>query len=510
MKKILIAVIAISLAVIFVAADDSFLYLDGNASVGREGELPKGLFVKASGYLPGDNVSVTNPMTGETLELLNLGSMDASSGSIMLLSKEAAEGLGISPDANLKIKLSSRKGSFDQSAAGVGIVSSIFPGDASYARPVAEKKPSYGYETVSLPSDDSSDVADVDDGEDEDAAGTSDALAKTDYDYEEIEALEPMSDEELAKYGLSAEDGVGGEPVSESDILAKEDVKEDAKAETKPQYGTDSSGERIASLEPLKEEEASAIPYGSLDSDFDGEKVAYNEPLGSEYVAEEELVRPMPSSGLIAALDPVEKEDEGDEVLAEEEAELVEDINEPVAIVIPVNPDAGPETDFAGEEIVAAEPVDGEPVAAIDLTPPEEDKDEEEVASVEPDEPYTPIVLVPSDDLTPPKEEKKPVEIKPTPQKDKTPTKDIAERLRKESEIDRSRYYVQIATLAENSSAQALIDKYGKYPLIMIQNSRGAYKVLVGPLSVDEYGMILERFKGYGFKDAFVKYPGSV
>ena len=166
MKKILIAVIAISLAVIFVAADDSFLYLDGNASVGREGELPKGLFVKASGYLPGDNVSVTNPMTGETLELLNLGSMDASSGSIMLLSKEAAEGLGISPDANLKIKLSSRKGSFDQSAAGVGIVSSIFPGDASYARPVAEKKPSYGYETVSLPSDDSSDVADVDDGED--------------------------------------------------------------------------------------------------------------------------------------------------------------------------------------------------------------------------------------------------------------------------------------------------------------------------------------------------------
>ena len=506
MKKILIAVIAISLAVIFVAADDSFLYLDGNASVGREGELPKGLFVKASGYLPGDNVSVTNPMTGETLELLNLGSMDASSGSIMLLSKEAAEGLGISPDANLKIKLSSRKGSFDQSAAGVGIVSSIFPGDASYSRPVAEKKPSYGYETVSLPPADGSELAAVDDGEDED--GDSDALAKTDYDYEEIEALEPMSDEELAKYGLSAEDGVGGEPVSDSDLVAKE--KENTKTEAKPQYGTDSNGERIASLEPLKEEEASAIPYGSLDSDFDGEKVAYNEPLGSEYVAEEELVRPIPSSSLIAALDPSEKEDEGDEVLAEEEAELVEDISEPVAIVIPVNPDAGPETDFAGEEIVAAEPIDGEPVASIDLTPPEEDKDEEEVASVEPDEPYTPIVLVPSDDLTPPKEEKKPVEIKPTPQKDKTPPKDIAARLRKESEIDRSRYYVQIATLAENSSAQALIDKYGKYPLIMIQNSRGAYRVLVGPLSVDEYGMILERFKGYGFKDAFVKYPGSV
>ena len=188
----------------------------------------------------------------------------------------------------------------------------------------------------------------------------------------------------------------------------------------------------------------------------------------------------------------------------------MEDISEPVAIVIPVNPDAGPETDFAGEEIVAAEPVDTEPVAKIDLTPPEEDKEEEEVAPLEPEEPYTPIVLVPSEDVTPPKEEKKPVEIKPAPQKDKAPTKDIEKRLRKESELDRSRYYIQIATLSETSSAQSLIDKYGKYPLVMIQNSRGAYRVLVGPLSVDEYGMILERFKGYGYKDAFVKYPGSL
>ena len=103
MKKILIAVIAISLAVIFVAADDSFLYLDGKASVGREGDLPKGLFVKASGYLPGDNVSVTNPVTGATLELLNLGSVDSSSGSIVLLSKEAADGLGLSSDSSFSI-----------------------------------------------------------------------------------------------------------------------------------------------------------------------------------------------------------------------------------------------------------------------------------------------------------------------------------------------------------------------------------------------------------------------
>ncbi len=502
MKKILIAVIAISLAVIFVAADDSFLYLDGNASVGREGELPKGLFVKASGYLPGDNVSVTNPMTGETLELLNLGSMDASSGSIMLLSKEAAEGLGISPDANLKIKLSSRKGSFDQSAAGVGIVSSIFPGDGK--KPYTAKSDSY-YESVGLPSDaDSGDLTagyetmEIGDGDDaladvpekEDDGLVSEEVAS-------LEPLEPLSDAELAK-----SDGTIYEPLSG---FGRGEKKEQP-------FNADSSGENIGSLEPAKEDEASAIPAGSLDSDFDGEKVAFEEPLGSEYVSEDEIVRPLPATGRIAAADVPVKEDGimEDDVLGEEEAELVEDISEPVAIVIPVNPDAGPETDFAGEEIVAAEPVDTEPVAKIDLTPPEEDKEEEEVAPLEPEEPYTPIVLVPSEDVTPPKKEKKPVEIKPAPQKDKAPTKDIEKRLRKESELDRSRYYIQIATLSETSSAQSLIDKYGKYPLVMIQNSRGAYRVLVGPLSVDEYGMILERFKGYGYKDAFVKYPGSL
>ena len=470
MKKILIAVIAISLAVIFVAADDSFLYLDGKASVGREGDLPKGLFVKASGYLPGDNVSVTNPVTGATLELLNLGSVDSSSGSIVLLSKEAAEGLGLSSNSSFKIKLSSRKGSFDQSAAGVGILAGLYQEDDPYRNPYPRQNTSVGRASGAAS------------GGEHTAYGTlplDEEDGDEDYEVisEEVAALEPLGDAELAK---------------------------NTEGKKKPLYGVDSTGEGIDTLEPEKEEEATALPYGSLDSDFDGEKVAFEEPLGSEYVSDEEIAKSRPNAGLIASVDTSKVEND-DEVLGEEEAELVEDISEPVAIVIPVNPDAGPETDFAGEEIVAAEPVDGEPIAKIDLTPPDDDKDEEEVASVEPDEPYTPIVLVPSEDLTPPKEEKK-----PAPKKDNAPTKDIEKRLRKESDLDRSRYYIQIATLSETSSAQALIDKYGKYPLVMIQNSRGAYRVLVGPLSVDEYGMIHERFKCYGFKDAFVKYPGTL
>ena len=51
-----------------------------------------------------------------------------------------------------------------------------------------------------------------------------------------------------------------------------------------------------------------------------------------------------------------------------------------------------------------------------------------------------------------------------------------------------------------------IISKYGKnYPVVVIQLSNGSSQVLIGPLTVDEYGAVLERFKAYGYKDAFVR-----
>ena len=74
-----------------------------------------------------------------------------------------------------------------------------------------------------------------------------------------------------------------------------------------------------------------------------------------------------------------------------------------------------------------------------------------------------------------------------------------------ESKLVSSSYYVQIATLAEEANIQNLLDQYAKYPIVLVPTASGAYKVLVGPLSVDEYGVVLAKFKAVGFKDAFVK-----
>ena len=77
------------------------------------------------------------------------------------------------------------------------------------------------------------------------------------------------------------------------------------------------------------------------------------------------------------------------------------------------------------------------------------------------------------------------------------------------TEFTKGSYYIQIATYADISNVRKLVDAYGaKYPLGVLRTSttRGeVLKVYIGPVTKDEYGAVLERFRQLGFKDAFVK-----
>ncbi|MBR1721770.1 MAG: SPOR domain-containing protein, partial [Treponema sp.] len=68
-------------------------------------------------------------------------------------------------------------------------------------------------------------------------------------------------------------------------------------------------------------------------------------------------------------------------------------------------------------------------------------------------------------------------------------------------------YYVQVASLVNYDNIKSFVDKYSaKYPVVLVQNSsKSAYQVMVGPLNIDEYGSVGEKFKAYGFKDSFVR-----
>ena len=74
-------------------------------------------------------------------------------------------------------------------------------------------------------------------------------------------------------------------------------------------------------------------------------------------------------------------------------------------------------------------------------------------------------------------------------------------------DLESGKYYVQIASLREQSNIDAILNKYAeKYPIVLVPLTSGkAYQVLVGPLNINEYGMIMERFKSYGFKDCFLR-----
>ena len=66
--------------------------------------------------------------------------------------------------------------------------------------------------------------------------------------------------------------------------------------------------------------------------------------------------------------------------------------------------------------------------------------------------------------------------------------------------------YIQIATYSKMSNVKDVCDKYGnRYPIKVVEMTNGGWQVLVGSLSESEYTVVLERFRNYGFKDAFVK-----
>lgn len=121
MKKITLFILTIfTVGTLFAAARPS---LDGRAVVAEGGTMPKGLFARTVGYLPGDSVTVTNPATGSTIDVLILGAIDPSEGVAILLSPEAADGLRIKPDSNVQVKLTKRSGSLDENANGSAVIS---------------------------------------------------------------------------------------------------------------------------------------------------------------------------------------------------------------------------------------------------------------------------------------------------------------------------------------------------------------------------------------------------
>ena len=575
--------------------------LDGRAVVADDGVLPKGIFAKTVGYLPGDSISVTNLTNKSPVEILVIGAIDPSEGVAILLSPEAAGLLGVEKGSNSVVKITKRSGQLDEAVAGTAIIgeganveenrepaeesadadtdeSVVTEADESVevednsGDVIAEtEKVEESVEAEEIPAEDagvSEENADVAEEKIEIPEEKSDvaeekieipeeksdvAEENTEIPEENADISEPIADNISEPENEEVEEKLNEEAVSENNIgeeqideerIDEEKIDEESADEEKISEPSDDvladseeDNERVDDylVQETPEDISEKVDGGELsdieenepnpsENQDDSEKIAesvpeskYEEPIASEKIDEDEP----------GALD----NDKDDKIIAEDKIESQEAAEE--MIPAPFEEDSvateTPEKVYADSlsENIAPEPLKDDTELSEIETPAEEAVTETAAPEIveKPEENYTeeydPIVLVPTNP-NPPEEVKidADTEIAEYTENEKNVVAesdksvkandmyDFAENtVASLKELESGKYYVQIAVLKDSANIKSIFDKYyGKYPITLVPLAGGAARqVLIGPLSVDEYGTVMNRFKSYGYKDAFLR-----
>lgn len=518
MKKFLSGILFLLISV-FIFADSS-ASVEGVIEVAGKDELPAGYFGKAAGYLPGDSVSITNPNTGITLQILNLGTLDASGGIAILISEESAKSLGIERNSGVKVKLAPRSGYFDETVSGNAVLDEkTLP--AAKEEPVsdvsAEPAVQAGPEAASQPAENA--AVSVEPAAPVAVAGVP-LIADTEDNADE-ENAEVAAVEDEAETPVDEIDSEDETDFSDEEKLSAEPVEEEVSADDESSVEEETEPVIVEAPAPTEECEVPEEPYEDYESVEDGfleSKEAVEQPSPAEESEVEAVTVEEP--------DPIEEETED---LPEEENEELVIVEEPQE----EEPETPTEDETEEEAVTVEEPSPIEEDSAAEENQMEEVSEPEEVVAEPNAEPeaqssgesessdYAPIVLVPSEPESPEPPvdasiENEPIEIVPVesvPEEKKSEPEPLQTEypvsiqdyvVSSESALASNCYYIQIATMGNIKNIENILVKYSKYPVSLIPAGKN-YRVLVGPLSVDEYGAVLAKFKNAGFKDAFVR-----
>lgn len=535
MKKFLSGILFLLISV-FIFADSS-ASIEGVIEVAGKDELPAGYFGKAAGYLPGDSVSITNPNTGITLQILNLGTLDASGGIAILISEESAKSLGIERNSGVKVKLAPRSGYFDETVSGSAVLDEkTLPAEkdetaetSSEPAVQAEPESSQPVETAAVAAEVAPVavagvplIADTEDNGEEENAEVAAVEEESSAEEVETEPSEESNSEDEADFS-DEEIAADEEPSVESVEEETEPVIVEAPAPTEECEVPEESPADEVPEEPYEDYESvedgfleskEAVEQPSPAEESEAESVTVEEPAPIE---EESENSPEEENAELVVVEepPVEEEPETPaepEVLAEDEIEEeAVTVEEPS----PIEEDSAEESQ--PEEVSEPEEVVAEPTVEPEVQAEQETQSGEETESSD----YAPIILVPSEPESPEpsataSSEDEPIEIvpvesvpeektaEPEPLQAEYPVNIQNHVVSSESALASNCYYIQIATMGNIKNIENLLVKYSKYPVSLIPAGKN-YRVLVGPLSVDEYGAVLAKFKDAGFKDAFVR-----
>ena len=539
MKRILaILLLTVSIGIIGFAASKPTI--DGRAIVAEEGVLPKGLFAKTVGYLPGDSVSVTNPATGITINVLVLGSIDPSNGVAIMLSPEAAEKLFITPGVNTQVKVTKRTGSLDEVSSGLALLQGEdIPDDlkAEIEKQIAAMEEKNSTEPVdTIPVEET-----FEETRDEPAETVETVVSEKNGAVVPAEPKDVVPAEQNTIVPAEPKDVVPAEPKdvvpAEQNTIVPAEPKDVVPAETE-----NTEPEEVTETEPaetaetvVSEKTGAAIP--SETEVTEPEEVTETEPAettetivsektGAVVPAEPKDVVPAEQNTIVPTEDLEEDSPIEEVIVIQEDIGLYESKEIAKEPITPVKPT---ESEPEEEKVIPAEntkePAPIEEIVTEDKTPAEKDLAEESVKSTDTSlvDPFAPIILVPAEERLP--EEKDTIDndtmvITPVPlstEEEVTVEPVVPEStlvMREDwnivptlSQLERGKYYVQFITLAEEENILRIMAAYSqKYPIVLVPLTNGsAYQVMVGPLSVHEYGMILARFKELGYKDAFAR-----
>lgn len=535
--------------------------LDGRAIVVDEGVFPSGLFAKTVGYLPGDIISVTNITGDATIDILVIGALDPSEGVAIMLSPEAATAIGMDKEANNIVKITKRSNQ-DERVYGSAIIArqdgnTTIPAvtvpdnevpakEESFANvePATENEFNVGNQETTIdnsePDDETPEV--IEDVADDNSEGVIVEETNHDEEYVPDEEWEDDSYEESDDsndeysediYEDNNEDNNEVEDSEndkveeyEEEYLPEEDVEAEEYIEDDyiPEDDDITDYEEETETDDFDEDYIETEVEDDYDDVIEEEYTEEDIPADEEYIEEEfdedaEEVLEVEEESEAEIEDPIEEEfEEFEEEIIEDEViedELIED--ELVEDEIIDDEEELSEEEFIEEPEEIEEEVledeiqdDAEEYDAIVLVPAEENissvieeteslEAEDEVVEeiVEETEVAEEIEEVILEEVQQIVEETKTIETNTSYSKYVVPNM---------SDLKKGSYYIQIAVLKSDENILEVTNKYGKkYPLTIVPNADGTKKVMVGPLCVDEYGTVLERFKSYGYKDAFTR-----
>jgi len=569
MKKIIQAFILICLISLPTIAQIHNPSLDGRAIVAPKGSYPSGLYGKAPGFLPGDTLIVTSYTNGFSIEVLILSSIDSSSGIAIELSEEAAQALEISRNTDSYVKIQ-KKSAYQKEviktpAQDIHEELALDPDktpslalkqNEEIERYIEDIKATYATEDVPLLIVDSSEIIfDEQNDVDENSLAKSEDLVFETSDLENTKIKDEPILEILSIFDEvdEAEEVAIFEEIDElEEVAILEEIEEVDELEEVAVLEEVDELEEVAVLEEVDEMEEVAI----LEEVDEAEEVAILEEVDeAEEVAILEKVDEAEEIAILEEIDEaeevaiLEEVDEAEEVAIlekvdeAEEIAILEEVDEAEEVAILEEIDEAEEVAILeevdeAEEIAILEEVDeAEEVAILEeVDEAEEIEEYEKVAVLEETEHVYPEetseaksifdeimshLLVEAEEETYEEEIEtlaRDIFVSETSEeiedfvgvfdkgREETEIKGIERKFSSLEKLQKNKYYIQIATVKQESSLDSILKDYAsKYPLEILDAS-GLYQILVGPFTDDEYKVVLERFKQREFKDAFVRH----